>query len=70
MRNFGGIMMLLGVLSFFYCGSQMEKYGPVPEGKSVSEGLEYQAGKWDVARYACAGVAGFGLLMFFFPKGR
>jgi hypothetical protein len=70
MRNFGGIMMLVGIFGFFYCGSQIDKYGPVPTGKSVSEGLEYAAGKWEVARYACAGIAGFGLLMAMFPKGR
>jgi hypothetical protein len=70
MRNFGGILMLLGIFGFFYCSSQLEKLDPVPEGKTVSEGFSYPAGKWDVARYACAGAAGFGLLMFFFPKGR
>ncbi len=70
MRNFGGILMLLGIFGFVYCSSQLEKYGPLPEGKSVSEALEYTAGKWDVARYACAGIAGFGLLMALFPKGR
>jgi len=70
MRNFGGILMLVGIFGFIYCGAQLEKYPPVPEGMTVSDGIKYEAGKWDVARYACAGVAGFGLLMFFFPKGR
>jgi hypothetical protein len=70
MRNFGGVLMLIGLFGFIYCASQLDKYEPVPEGKGISESLHYEAGKWDVARYACAGVAGFGLLMFFFPKGR
>jgi hypothetical protein len=70
MRNFGGVLVLLGIFGFVYCGTQIEKYEPVPAGKSVSEALEYPAGKWDVGRYACAGLAGFGLLMAMFPKGR
>jgi hypothetical protein len=70
MRNFGGILLLLGIFGFAYASSQVEKYDPVPPGVSVSEGLRYPAGKWEMARYACAGAAGFGLLMAFFPKGR
>lgn len=70
MRNFGGILMLLGIFGFVYCSSQMDKYEPVPQGKSISEALDYSAGKWDVGRYACAAAAGFGLLMAMFPKGR
>jgi hypothetical protein len=70
MRNFGGILLLVGIFGFVYCGSQMDKYPPVPDGKSISESMAYPAGKWDVGRYACAMVAGFGLLMAMFPKGR
>lgn len=70
MRNFGGVLLLLGVFGFFYASSQLEKYEPVPPGKSVGEGLEYPAGKWDLARYGCAAAAGFGLLMAIYPKGR
>jgi hypothetical protein len=70
MRNFGGVMMVLGILGFFYASGQMDKYPAVPEGLSISESMAYPAGKWDVARYASAAVAGFGLLMAFFPKGR
>jgi hypothetical protein len=70
MRNFGGIMLVVGVLGFFYCGGQRDKYPELPEGLSLSDSLKQPAGKWDVARYACAGLAGFGLLMAFFPKGR
>ena len=70
MRNFGGIMLVLGVLGFFYCTGQRDEYPALPEGLSLSESLRQPAGKWDVGRYVCAGVAGFGLLMAFFPKGR
>ena len=70
MRNFGGIMLLVGILGFFYCSDKASKAGEVPEGKSISESLEYDAGKWEVARYVCAGIGAFGLLMTVFPKGR
>lgn len=70
MRNFGGILLLLGALGFFYASSRLGEAEPLPEGLSVSEGLHYPAGRWDVARYGCAGVAGIGLLMAMFSKGR
>jgi hypothetical protein len=44
MRNFGGFMLLVGILGFLYCSSQLSKTGSVPEGKSISESLEYDAG--------------------------
>jgi hypothetical protein len=70
MRNFGGIIFVLGVLGFFYCTEQRDTYPALPEGLSLSEAMRQPAGKWDVGRYACAGLGGFGLLMAFFPKGR
>jgi hypothetical protein len=70
MRNFGGIMMILGVFGFFYCTSQKDKYPELPPGLSLGESMSQPGGKWDVARYACAGVVGFGLLLALFPKGR
>ena len=70
MRNFGGILLLLGILGFFYASSQMEKLDAVPAGVSVGESLEKPAGRWEMARYVCAGAAGIGLLLAMFPKGR
>jgi hypothetical protein len=70
MRNFGGIMLVLGVLGFFYCTGQRDASPPLPEGLSMGDSMKQPAGKWDVGRYACAAGAGFGLLMAFFPKGR
>jgi hypothetical protein len=70
MRNFGGFMVVLGIVGFLYCSSQLSKMGEVPEGKSISESLEYDVGRYEVARYVCAGIGAFGLLMTLFPKGR
>ena len=70
MRNMGGILLLLGILGFFYATSQVEQYEPSPAGTSVSEELGTPAGRWEMGRYASAGAAFFGLLMALFPKGR
>jgi hypothetical protein len=70
MRNFGAILILLGILGFLYAGSQMDKNGPLPEGLSVEDSLRYPTGRWEIIRYVAAGAAGLGLLLAMFPKGR
>jgi hypothetical protein len=70
MRNFGGILLLLGILGFFYASARLSDLAPAPEGLSVGQALEYPAGRWEVVRYACAAAGGFGLLLAMFPKGR
>jgi len=70
MRNFGIIVLILGILAFFYASSRLDDVEPLPEGLGISESLREPAGRWQMVRYACAGVAGFGLLMALFPKGR
>jgi hypothetical protein len=70
MRNLGGILLVLGILAFVYTSARLADMQPLPEGMSISEGLKEPTGRWEMARYVCAGVAGFGLLMLLFPKGR
>ena len=70
MRNLGGLLLLLGIGGFIYCTTQLGDVGPLPEGLSVSEGLEYTAGKLEVGRYVSALAAVLGFLMAMFPKGR
>lgn len=70
MRNFGALLLLLGILGFLYCSSRLSEAPPMPQGLSVSDSLDYPAGRWEMARYASAAAAGFGLLMAMFPKGR
>jgi len=70
MRNTGIVLLLVGILGFFYCTGRKQEEAPLPDGLSIHESWDYPAGKWEVARYACALVGGFGLLMSFFPKGR
>jgi hypothetical protein len=70
MRNFGAILLVLGILAFFYASSHLDGVQPLPDGLSIGESLKEPAGRWQMARYGCAGLAGFGLLMALFPKGR
>lgn len=68
MRSFGLIAMMLGILGFFYCSSRASALEPVPAGKSIGETLDYEAGRWELARYGCGGAAMVGLLLFFASK--
>ena len=70
MRNLGGILLLLGIFGVFSASSKTEGLDPVPEGLGIRESLEYPAGRWELARYAIAAVAGTGLVLLLFPKGR
>jgi hypothetical protein len=70
MRNFGGILLGLGVVGFLYCNSQLSEEGAVPEGLTVTETLALPAGRYEAGRWASACAAGFGFLMAMFPKGR
>jgi hypothetical protein len=70
MRNFGGILLILGIGGFLYCSNRLSEMPALPSGLSIGESLEQTAGRWEMARYGCAAAAGFGLLMAIFPKGR
>jgi hypothetical protein len=70
MRNFGAILLLLGILGFFYASSRLSDAKPLRQDLSVSDSVKEPAGRWEVARYGCAAMAGFGLLIAMFPKGR
>ena len=70
MRNFGAVLLLLGILGFFYCSSKLDDVEPLPDGLTVTESLREPAGQWQMARFASAVAGGFGLLIAMFPKGR
>ena len=70
MRNFGAILLLLGIVGFFYASSKLDDVDPMPAGLTVTESLGEPAGRWQMARFGSAVAAGFGLLIAMFPKGR
>jgi hypothetical protein len=70
MRSFGGLLLIVGIAGFLYCGSQLASLEPVPEGLSLSGSFEHPAGRYELGRWVAACAAGFGFLMAMFPKGR
>jgi hypothetical protein len=70
MRSFGATLLLLGILGYAYAAGRESELPPIAEGLSIGESFEQPAGRWQAARYGAAAVAGFGLLMLLFPKGR
>ena len=70
MRNAGGMLLLLGALGFFYCSARLSNLEPVPAGKTISESLQYPAGRYELGRYGAAIAGAVGLILALFPKGR
>ncbi|HUG51977.1 MAG TPA: hypothetical protein VMR21_00175 [Vicinamibacteria bacterium] len=70
MRTFGGLLLLAGAVGFFYCSSQLSELPPVPEGVDLGRYLDYEAGKYELGRYAALVGAMVGLILSLFPKGR
>jgi len=70
MRSSGMILLLLGIIAFFYCTSELSSLSPVPADVALGDYLRYEAGKWELGRYVGAALAGIGFLLALFPKGR
>ena len=70
MRTLGGLLILVGVVGFFYCSSHLSGLESIPEGTDLSKYLEYDAGRYELGRYAAVITALVGVLMSLFPKGR
>ena len=70
MRNFGFLLLALGVIGFLYCSSQLADLPAVPPGVELGDYMNYEAGKLELARYAAALTGFIGLLLAFFPQGR
>jgi hypothetical protein len=70
MRTIGALLVLAGIVGFFYCSSQLEGLASIPEGTSLGDYLKYEPGKFELGRYLSL-VAGFvGVILAMFPKGR
>ena len=70
MRTLGGLLILVGVVGFFYCSSHLSGLESIPEGTELSKYLEYDAGRYELGRYAAVITALVGALLSLFPKGR
>jgi hypothetical protein len=70
MRQVGGVLVLLGVVGFFYCSGKVADAPPVPKDMGIMESLHEPGGRWDVARYGCALVGATGSVLLVFTRGR
>jgi hypothetical protein len=70
MRTFGLVLLVAGVVGFFYCSSQLEKAEPLPAEISISKSLDYPAGRFEVGRYASVAAGFCGVILLMFPQGR
>ncbi len=70
MRTLGGLLILVAIVGFFYCSSHLSALDPVPDGTELTRYLEYEAGRYELGRYAAVVAGLVGALLSLFPKGR
>jgi hypothetical protein len=70
MRTLGGLLILVGIVGFFYCSSHLSGLESIPDGTSLGDYLQYEAGKFELGRYVALISALIGVLLSMFPKGR
>jgi hypothetical protein len=66
----GLVLLVAGLLGFFYCHTNLATLEPVPPGVAIGDYTQYEAGKLELLRYGAAIVALIGVLMTMFPSGR
>lgn len=70
MRTIGALLVLAGIVGFFYCSSHLAGLESIPEGTSLERYLEYEPGKYELGRYLSLVGAFIGVILAMFPKGR
>jgi hypothetical protein len=70
MRQAGALLVLVGVVGFFYCSGRLSTAPPVREGAGIVEMLREPAGRWDLARYASAFLGATGSVLLLFTRRR
>jgi hypothetical protein len=70
MRKYAMIALLGGILGFLYTSAKLSEAEAMPPDVRLTEYTRYEAGRWELLRYACAAVGGIGVLFAMFPQGR
>jgi hypothetical protein len=70
MRKYAAIALLAGIAGFFYASGRLRDAEAMPPDVPLSEYTRYEAGRFELLRYAFAAVGGIGLLFALFPQGR
>jgi hypothetical protein len=70
MRTVGLALLVGGLFGFFYCSSRLSGLSPIPASVEIGDYLQYEAGKWELARYGTALAVLVGVVLSLFPRGR
>lgn len=70
MRKYALIALFAGIIGFFYASGRLRDAEAMPPDIPLSEYSRYEAGRFELLRYACAGIGGIGALFAMFPQGR
>jgi drug/metabolite transporter (DMT)-like permease len=70
MRTLGAFLILIGIIGFVYCSTQLSKTSPVPPGRTIMETLDYPAGRLELGQYAAVVVGAVGALITILPRER
>jgi hypothetical protein len=70
MRTYALIALMAGIGGFLYASGRLRDAEPMPPDIPLGEYTRYEAGRWELVRYACAGIGGIGALFAMFPQGR
>jgi hypothetical protein len=70
MRKLGLVVLVGGLFGFFYASSQMAGLQPLPPDVAIGDYMQYEAGKWELARYGGALAVLIGIVLSLFPSGR
>jgi hypothetical protein len=70
MRTLGALLLLVGIVGFFYCTSHLSGVEPVAEGTALGDYVRTEAGKLELGRYLSLVAGLIGVILSMFPKGR
>jgi hypothetical protein len=70
MRKYALIALCVGIGGFFYASGRLRDAEAMPPDIPLGEYTRYEAGRWELLRYAFAGLGGIGVLFAMFPQGR
>ena len=70
MRTVGALLLLVGIVGFFYCSSHMSGLAPIPDGTALGDYIRTDAGRFELGRYLSLVAGLIGVLLSLFPKGR
>jgi hypothetical protein len=70
MRHAGAVLVLVGVVGYFYCSSKVSGAPPYRQDAGILETLREPGARWDLARYASAFVGATGSVLLLFTRRR